>query len=95
MILPTKRIGANRSLLGVGGEILRLLNEPKTVSRLWDDYKKATHVFGPPNFEAVVLGLDLLFAIGALEYSQGRIVRTEAPQVQLQQVPGKLRSTTS
>jgi len=78
VILPTKRIAARRSLLGVGGELLRLLDEPKTVSRLWDDFKRLPHLAGPPNFETVVLGLDLLFAMGAVEYSQGRIVRASA-----------------
>ena len=39
MILPTKRITAERALLGIGAEVLRLLEEPKTVSRLWNEYK--------------------------------------------------------
>lgn len=41
MILPTKRLSQDRSLLYVGGEILRLVNEPKTVSRLWQELQSA------------------------------------------------------
>ena len=63
--------------MGVGAELLRLLGEPKTVSRLWDDFKKAPlRLAGPPSFESVVLALDLLFALGALEYQEGRLSRT-------------------
>lgn len=76
MILPTKRISAARSLLGIGAELLRLLEEPKTVSRLWDDFKKAPIALDvSPDFESVVLALDLLFALGAIDYRQGRISR--------------------
>ncbi len=39
MILPTKGIQADRALLAVGADILRLLDEPKTVSRLWDEMR--------------------------------------------------------
>jgi hypothetical protein len=37
MILPTKRLGIERAMLTVGAEILELLTEPKTVSRLWEE----------------------------------------------------------
>lgn len=81
MILPTKRIGTSRSLLGVGAALLGLLDEPKTVSRLWDEFKKAPRVSSDgraPSFESVVLGLDLLFAMKAIEYGHGRISRARA-----------------
>ncbi|MFM6077151.1 MAG: ABC-three component system middle component 6, partial [Dolichospermum sp.] len=35
MILPTKHISTNHSLLGVGAKILEQLYQPKTVSSLW------------------------------------------------------------
>jgi hypothetical protein len=77
VILPTKRISAGRSLLGVGAELLLLLDEPKTISRLWDDFKREPlRRASPPSFESVVLALDLLFALGALEHHQGRLTRT-------------------
>ncbi len=39
MILPTKHVRGDRALIGVGGEILRLLRQPMTVSRLWDEVR--------------------------------------------------------
>ncbi len=39
MILPTKHLREDRALIAVGAELLRLLDEPKTVSRLWDELK--------------------------------------------------------
>lgn len=41
MILPTKRLSQDRSLLYVGAEILQLVDEPKTVSRLWRELQSA------------------------------------------------------
>ena len=35
MILPTKGLALDRALLSVGAEVLRRLDRPKTVSRLW------------------------------------------------------------
>lgn len=81
MILPTKRLGTERALLTIGAEILRLLTEPKTVSRLWDELR---HVMGERsstrivNYDWFVLSLDLLFMIGVLEMDHGRIRRVNA-----------------
>jgi len=41
MILPTKHLREDRALIAIGAEILGLLNESKTVSRLWDDLKRS------------------------------------------------------
>lgn len=80
MILPTKRISAHRSLLGLGAEVLRRLGEPKTVSRLWDELKRSP-IGGPSHnevtFDAFVLALDLLFAIGAVTLDRGRVCRAD------------------
>ena len=40
MILPTKHMRTQRTLLGVGAEVIALLDHPKTVSRIWSDLKK-------------------------------------------------------
>lgn len=39
MILPTKGISPSKALLSIGAGILRELDEPKTVSRLWCDFR--------------------------------------------------------
>ena len=41
MILPTKHIRTERALIGIGAEILALMQKPKTVSGLWDDLRRA------------------------------------------------------
>ena len=40
MILPTKRLPQDRTLLFVGAQVLELLKAPATVSRIWDQLKK-------------------------------------------------------
>ena len=78
MILPTKRLSEDRALLAVGGEVLRLLTEPKTVSRLWTELKdlRAARPHSTPiTFDWFVLALDLLYAMGAVELERGRLSR--------------------
>lgn len=75
MILPTKGISSNQALLAIGALILRDLDEPKTISRLWADLRQVKE--GPPDltFDWFVLALDLLYLMGTLEYSDGRVHR--------------------
>jgi hypothetical protein len=83
VILPSKKLSIENSLIYIGGEVLALLHEPKTVSRVWEELKikRAGH----PNLDApamtydwFVLTLDLLFLLGALDLSQGRLYRGSA-----------------
>jgi hypothetical protein len=79
MILPTKRLGVERAMLTVGAEILELLTEPKTISRLWDELDRAKSERSSiriVNYDWFVLTLDLLYMLGALEMDHGRIRRT-------------------
>ena len=67
-----------RSLLGVGASVLRLLDEPKPVSRLWDDFKiRRSTLRGSPTitFAWFVLALDALFIMGLIDHDRGRIVK--------------------
>lgn len=41
MILPTKHLREDQALIAVGAELLGLLDEPKTVSRLWEEIRRA------------------------------------------------------
>jgi hypothetical protein len=76
MILPTKGIPPQRALVALGGEILRLLTEAKTVSRLWDEFRKRNEQGVEVDFDWFVLSLDLLFLLGTVEFERGRIQRT-------------------
>ena len=80
MILPTKGIAPDRSILGVGGDALELMHgKPIGVSTLWERYTKHRKRYGcdsPVTFDWFVLALDFLFVIGAIELDdRGRLVK--------------------
>ncbi len=80
MILPTKHIRTERALIGVGAEILRLMQKPKTVSRLWDDLRARRSVDAPNapiDYNWFVLALDLLFMLGAIKIDSGVLIRVK------------------
>jgi hypothetical protein len=77
MILPSKHIKLSESIIGLGGYLLKLLKEPITVDDLWFKFQKANNTDSFPayhSFDNVVLGLNLLFSIGAIDIDeQGKI----------------------
>ncbi len=83
MILPTKGISLDRSILGVGGDILGLMQgEPIGVSTLWERYTKYRRRHGhdaPVAFDWFVLALDFLYMVGAIGLDdRGRLVKHHA-----------------
>jgi hypothetical protein len=81
MILPTKHVRPDRALIGVGAEVLDILKRPMTMSRLWDEVR-GRHSLHAPNapidYQWFVLSLDLLYAIGALEFDRGVMRRVQS-----------------
>lgn len=77
MILPTKHLSLNKSLLGIGADVLRILDQPMSVSRLWDELKQVRSRSESLriSFDWFILTLDLLFVVGAVEYQRGRVTR--------------------
>lgn len=79
MILPTKRLSIESSLLGVGADVLNLLDQPKTVSRIWEELKdtrEPLNVRGERlTFEWFVLALDFLFLTDAIALDEGLLQR--------------------
>lgn len=76
MILPTKYLAHDRALISVGGEILKHLEEPRTVSALWDSVRESQKYKTTDalvSFDWFVLALNLLYAISAVEYRNGVI----------------------
>jgi hypothetical protein len=76
MILPTKGIEPDRALLAIGGRVLQLLDTPKTVSRIWEEIRrgrKESHVDTNLSFDWFILSLDLLYVIGAIEFTRGKL----------------------
>ena len=82
MILPSKHLPQDRALLTIGARILACLNQSKTVSALWEEISNkvrlSKHNIPPIPFDSMVLALDLLFLIGAVELIDGRIVRNQS-----------------
>ena len=75
MILPTKGIAPNQALIAIGARVLKLLDRPKTVSRLWDEFRTQPV---PVRFDWFVLGLDLLYLLGAIKVDRGRLYKTNS-----------------
>lgn len=82
MILPTKGITPDRSILSVGSDLLDLLDSPQSVSNLWSRYlnfRKQMGLERSVNFDWFVLTLDFLFSIGAIDLDdRGRLVKHRA-----------------
>jgi hypothetical protein len=82
VILPTKYLPHDRALLTIGGDILAQLEEPLTVSELWERVCATRSVKGRAStlsFDWFILALNLLFAIAAITYKNG-VVRSEIRQ---------------
>lgn len=72
MILPSKHISEDQTLLGVGAVLLDALHKPQTVTSLWENVREYRAV---GTYERFVLALDLLHITGVVTLSQGMIVR--------------------
>lgn len=78
MILPTKRVDEDRALITLAAKVLENLDESKTVSRLWDEIGQNRQKAGSitlVTYDWFVLSLDLLFALGAINFENGRLGR--------------------
>jgi hypothetical protein len=77
MILPTKGLAADRALLSVGAELLRRLDRPKTVSRLWEQVSQRQRgLLETIPYDWFLLSLDLLYLWRAVDLEDGRLRRT-------------------
>jgi hypothetical protein len=78
MILPTKKLKPENSLIYLGGDLLALLDESKTVSRLWEEFQRKRIqdlklVSCDIQFDWFILALDLLYLMGAIQFNAGRL----------------------
>jgi hypothetical protein len=73
VILPSRFLPAERSLISVGGEVLTALKGgPLTVSDAWDGLRCAERRY-PLSFDWFALALTLLFSMGLLEFHDERL----------------------
>jgi hypothetical protein len=80
MILPSKKLRPQNSLIYIGGTVLTILDQPKTVSQVWEEFKSRYVKKAAPNasiitYDWFVLALDLLFTLGTVELLEGRLRR--------------------
>jgi hypothetical protein len=78
MILPTKHLPADRALLTVGARLLAHLDEPRTMSSLWDRVRLKRDLRehrAPMSYDWFILALDLLFMVGAVQFHDGLVSR--------------------
>lgn len=76
MILPSKHLSERRALLTVGGEILGLLDRPRTVSSLWEAMRAGKdRTRRRLSYDWFVLALDFLFLMNAVALRDGLIIK--------------------
>jgi hypothetical protein len=70
MILPGKHTKIAESLFGLGGYILKFLDIPKSIDRVWLEFSRINNSKEFPayhSFDNFILALDYLFIIGAID----------------------------
>jgi len=76
MVLPNKHVPLDRSLLSVGGEILRALGDrPRSVSSTWEELRTLNNT---TSFEQFTLAASFLFVLGAVDLEGGNLRRNVA-----------------
>lgn len=74
MILPTKHISLHNSYLGAARTVLESFDSPLTTKALWGRVSSCENVASANRFFRI---LDFLYAIGALEFRNGKIRKVE------------------
>lgn len=78
MLLPTKGVSAERALMTIGSELLEILETPRSISSLWEQYKTqqgGSGVLDHVTFDWFSLALSSLFAINLVEWSSSGFLR--------------------
>lgn len=72
MILPTKHIAIDQSLIGLGAYILTKLDHPMTISTLWQEVRHHEPI---GSYDKFIITVDLLYAVGAISFDSNLIKR--------------------
>ncbi len=81
MLVATKGIAPQRSLLVVGAQILQVLDQPTTISQTWvrlRSWRAANGNHAPVPFWWFALALDVLFAVGVVDLDRELLSRRQA-----------------
>lgn len=80
MILPTKHLSPQRSIISVSSEVFELIGRHSTVSSIWNNLQEKHKVslrIGDVPFDWFILALDFLFILGAIEEKKGVIMKVK------------------
>lgn len=78
MILPAKHISTERSMIGIGADILRVLDQPCSVSEAWVRTRERRETGSAPiTFDWFLLALCWLYAVRAVDYQDNMLVRRQ------------------
>lgn len=81
MILPTKHLPTERSLIAIGADIVALLDEPKSVSTLWLEFQELNAQRNLRlTFDWFTLAIAMLYTLDAVEQRGNRLHKREVPQ---------------
>lgn len=72
MILPSRSVREEQSLLGIGAVALGHLERPQTVTGLWEKMRDGNAVLTYGRF---VLALDMLYILGAVSLSRDMVTK--------------------
>lgn len=75
MILPSKHISPERALFTTSTFLFGLMNDDLTVSQLWGMARQTFKRSHPLYYHEFILGLDLLFMLGYIELTEGKLHR--------------------
>lgn len=77
MVFPKKHIKVKESLIGIGGIVLEIIDEPCAVDKIWEDYTsyiKEKNFGHPQSFDNLVLAIDVLFAFDLIKLNQDSLI---------------------
>lgn len=74
MILPTKNISPDRALLTLAGRVFDRLNEPRTVSGVWDEIRSQQKSRAVA-YEWFILAVDLLYLMQLVQFDEDGLLR--------------------
>jgi hypothetical protein len=80
MILPTKGISPQRALITIGGQVLEVLTQPRSINSTYESVqalRNSRKLTEPVNFDWFSLALVMLYSVGVVEInSAGLLART-------------------
>lgn len=80
-LIPHKHVRFSDSIIGLSGYLRQLLSEPHTLDELWAQIDRDFSGWqSRPSFTHMVLAVDVLYAIGAVQLvGDGRIMAEQVP----------------